>query len=68
MTITAKTFDSYATGYADKFNRNPIGIYQRERVQAELALYLQPGTAVLDVGCGPRFGFFAFYRSKKHDN
>ena len=63
MTVVAKTFDSYATGYADKFNRNPLGIYQRERVQAELAPYLQPGTAVLDVGCGPGSDF-GFYRSK----
>ncbi len=63
MTITAKTFDSYAAGYVDKFNRNPLGKYQRERVQTELAPYLQPGIALLDVGCGPGSDF-AFYRSK----
>lgn len=63
MTITAKTFDSYAAGYVDKFNRNPLGKYQRERVQTELSPFLHPGIELLDVGCGPGSDF-AFYRSK----
>lgn len=55
-------FDSYAEVYEEHFNRNPLGRYQRERVHAEIAPYLRPGTRLLDAGCGPGSDF-AFYRS-----
>jgi len=57
-----KIFDAYADVYEEKFNRNPLGIYQRERVQAEIAPYLNPEKRVLDIGCGPGSDF-PFYRS-----
>jgi 2-polyprenyl-3-methyl-5-hydroxy-6-metoxy-1,4-benzoquinol methylase len=61
MTIP-KTFDAYADVYEEKFNRNPLGIYQRGRVQAEIAPYLSPEKRVLDAGCGPGSDF-VFYQS-----
>jgi SAM-dependent methyltransferase len=62
-TTIPKTFDAYAEVYEEKFNRNPLGIYQRERVQVEIAPYLTPGKRVLDAGCGPGSDF-AFYQSR----
>lgn len=59
---TQQIFDAYAEVYEEKFNRNPLGRYQREQVQAEIAPYLSHGKKVLDVGCGPGSDF-AFYQS-----
>ncbi len=55
-------FDNYAEVYEERFNRNPLGRYQRERVHAEIAPYLGPGTRLLDAGCGPGSDF-DFYKS-----
>lgn len=54
-------FDSYAETYDEKFNKNPIAKYQRERVQQEVAPYLHSVGRILDVGCGPGSDF-DFYK------
>lgn len=56
------TFDNYAATYQDKFNRNPLGVYQRTQVQAALRRHLAGRRRLLDVGCGPGSDF-EFYRS-----
>lgn len=56
-------FDSYAEVYEERFNRNPLGRYQRERVHAEITPYLRPGARLLDAGCGPGSDF-DFYQSR----
>lgn len=53
-------FDSYAGVYEERFNRNPLGRYQRERVHAGSAPYLRPGKRILDAGCGPGSDFDFF--------
>jgi ubiquinone/menaquinone biosynthesis C-methylase UbiE len=63
MGVIEETFDSYANPYEEKFNRNPIGQYQRRLVQAELSAYLEGLTTILDIGCGPGSDF-GFYKSK----
>lgn len=53
-------FDSYAEIYDEKFNQNPLAIYQRETVHQEITPYLRAVRRILDVGCGPGsdFGFY----------
>jgi ubiquinone/menaquinone biosynthesis C-methylase UbiE len=53
----ADLFDSYAGEYSDKFNRNPLGRYQRQKVHELLNNYIHPGNVVLDAGCGPGSDF-----------
>lgn len=55
-----ETFDTYAETYEEKFNHNPMGRYQRERVHREILPYLKPGGEILDVGCGPGSDFDFF--------
>lgn len=55
-------FNSYAETYINKFNQNPLGKYQRERVHKEILPYLKSGQKILDVGCGPGSDF-DFYKS-----
>ncbi len=56
-------FDTYAETYDEKFNRNPLGLYQRRRIQQEISAYLSPRQKILDVGCGPGSDF-EFYKSR----
>ncbi len=58
--IVKQTFDAYAVEYEEKFNRNPLGRYQRERVHQVIAPYLQNCRRILDVGCGPGSDFEFF--------
>lgn len=60
--VIQQTFDSYAEIYNEKFNQNPLAIYQRERVHKEILPYLKSGTKILDIGCGPGSDF-DFYKS-----
>ncbi len=61
MNRTLQIFDQYANSYEEKFNQNPLGKYQRARVQAEIASFLSSAGHILDVGCGPGSDF-EFYR------
>lgn len=61
MMNSSAIFDTYALQYDEKFNRNPLGKYQRERVHREITAYLLPGQTILDIGCGPGSDF-KFYR------
>ena len=62
MITAEKTFDVYAPDYDAKFNENPLGVYQRERIHAEITPYLNSRSRLLDIGCGPGSDF-AFYKS-----
>lgn len=62
MNIIEKTFDEYADSYQDKFNNAALGIYQRQRVHAEILPYLERAKCVLDIGCGPGSDF-EFYKA-----
>ncbi len=55
------SFDRYAISYEEKFNRNPLGRFQRRQVRDFLFPWLQGRENILDVGCGPGSDF-EFYR------
>jgi len=61
-----QTFNAYAKLYDKKFNQNPLGRYQRERVHQEIQPYLNSSKKILDVGCGPGSDF-EFYKSLELD-
>ncbi len=62
MTNSSAIFDTYALPYDEKFNRNPLGKYQRKQVQQAMASHLSPGQTILDVGCGPGSDFEFYHR------
>lgn len=59
--IVEALFDKYAEEYHQKFNKNILAVYQRQRVHREMAPYLQNASRLLDVGCGPGSDF-EFYQ------
>ena len=50
-------FDLYSKNYDEKFNSNPVAIYQRQSVHETLEPLLTNANSVLDVGCGPGSDF-----------
>ncbi len=64
--LIQNTFDTYADGYEEKFNRNPLANYQRKSVYETIAPFLKNTRSILDIGCGPGSDF-AFYKSLNLD-
>ena len=60
--VIRETFDQYAAEYDQKFNQNPVAIYQRDQVHQLLTPYLQKAHRVLDIGCGPGSDFEFYQR------
>jgi 2-polyprenyl-3-methyl-5-hydroxy-6-metoxy-1,4-benzoquinol methylase len=59
---TEKLFDSYAEDYQEKFNQNPVALYQRKLVYDLVEPLIKEQGNVLDIGCGPGSDF-AFYKA-----
>ncbi len=50
MNKSTQIFDRYACDYDAKFNQNPAGKYQRDRVQEEIAPFLLSAGRICDTG------------------
>jgi len=51
------SFNQSAAAYEDKFNRNPLGDFQRRQVWKFIKPWLRERKKLLDVGCGPGSDF-----------
>ena len=50
--LAARAFDAEAPGYDEGFGSNPVGLLLRYVFQERLRALWQPGSRVLDLGCG----------------
>lgn len=54
---TEQVFDLYSKKYIEKFNSNPVVMYQRQIVHEIIKPTLSNAMTLLDVGCGPGSDF-----------